>query len=72
MGDLYKNGINDIFYKKIWIQKGGKLLLPVGLADTASYELAVFIDDDENHIPYILWGYTNTTLPTIRKTARLS
>ena len=34
----------------------GKPLLPAGLADTPSYDPAVFIDDDENHTPYIVWG----------------
>ena len=36
----------------------GRPLLPEGLADTASYDPAVFIDDDEEKTPYILWGYT--------------
>ena len=36
----------------------GKPLLPQGLADTPSYDPAVFIDDDEAKTPYILWGYT--------------
>ena len=36
----------------------GKPILPAGLADTPSYDPSVFIDDDENHTPYILWGYT--------------
>ena len=36
----------------------GKPLLPQGLADTPSYDPAVFIDDDEARTPYILWGYT--------------
>ena len=34
----------------------GKPLLPQGLADTPSYDPAVFIDDDEARTPYILWG----------------
>ena len=36
----------------------GKPLLPAGLADTPSYDPSVFIDDDENQTPYIIWGYT--------------
>ena len=36
----------------------GTALLPQGLADTPSYDPAVFIDDDEAKTPYILWGYT--------------
>ena len=35
----------------------GKALLPVGLADTPSYDPTVFIDDDEAKTPYIMWGY---------------
>ena len=35
----------------------GKPLLPVGLADTPSYDPTVFIDDDEAKTPYIMWGY---------------
>lgn len=35
----------------------GAPLLPPGLADTPSYDPTVFIDDDENKTPYILWGY---------------
>lgn len=35
-----------------------KPLLPKGLVDTACYDPAVFIDDDENKTPYILFGYT--------------
>lgn len=33
-------------------------LLPNGIANTASYDPAVFIDDDEERTPYIMWGYT--------------
>lgn len=36
----------------------GKALLPQGLADTASYDPTVFIDDDEAKTPYIIWGYS--------------
>lgn len=36
----------------------GKPLLPQGLVDTPSYDPSVFIDDDENKTPYIIWGYT--------------
>ena len=36
----------------------GKPLLPKGLADTPSYDPAVFIDDDEAQTPYIMWGFT--------------
>ena len=36
----------------------GRPLLPAGLADTPSYDPAVFIDDDEARTPYILWGFT--------------
>jgi hypothetical protein len=36
----------------------GKPLLPQGLVDTACYDPAVFIDDDEAKTPYILFGYT--------------
>ena len=36
----------------------GKPLLPRGLADTPSYDPAVFIDDDEAQTPYIMWGFT--------------
>lgn len=36
----------------------GKPLLPPDLAPTASYDPAVFIDDDCGRTPYILWGYT--------------
>ena len=35
----------------------GKPLLPPGLADTASYDPTVFIDDDGAKTPYIMWGY---------------
>ena len=34
----------------------GKPILPAGLAETAQYDPAVFIDDDNT--PYLLWGYT--------------
>lgn len=34
----------------------GKPLLPKGLCPTFSYDPTVFIDDDENHTPYILFG----------------
>ncbi len=36
----------------------GEPLLPPGLADTPSYDPTVFIDDDGNKTPYIMWGYT--------------
>ena len=36
----------------------GKPLLPPWFVDTASYDPTVFIDDDENKTPYIIWGYT--------------
>jgi hypothetical protein len=36
----------------------GAPLLPALLANTASYDPAVFIDDDTNQTPYIIWGYT--------------
>ncbi len=36
----------------------GKPLLPKGLADTPSYDPAIFIDDDEARTPYIVWGFT--------------
>ncbi len=36
----------------------GKPLIPQGLEDTPSYDPTVFIDDDENQTPYIIWGYT--------------
>ncbi len=36
----------------------GKPLLPQGLVDTACYDPTVFIDDDENKTPYIMFGYT--------------
>ena len=36
----------------------GKPLLPKGLVDTPSYDPAIFIDDDEAHTPYIVFGYT--------------
>ena len=36
----------------------GKPLLPPWFVDTASYDPTVFIDDDENKTPYILFGYT--------------
>ena len=35
----------------------GKPLLPPGFADTPSYDPTVFIDDDEDKTPYIMWGY---------------
>ena len=35
----------------------GGPLLPPGLADTPSYDPTVFIDDDEDRTPYIIWGY---------------
>ena len=35
----------------------GAPLLPPHLADTPSYDPTVFIDDDENKTPYIMWGY---------------
>ena len=36
----------------------GKPLLPAGLADTPSYDPTVFIDDDPERTPYIMWGFT--------------
>ncbi|MCR5782619.1 MAG: family 43 glycosylhydrolase, partial [Clostridia bacterium] len=36
----------------------GEPLLPQGLVDTACYDPTVFIDDDENKTPYIMFGYT--------------
>ena len=36
----------------------GKPLLPKEIADTACYDPTVFIDDDENKTPYIIFGYT--------------
>ena len=36
----------------------GKPLLPPGIADTPSYDPTVFVDDDENKTPYIMWGFT--------------
>lgn len=36
----------------------GKALLPPGLVDTACYDPTVFVDDDENKTPYIMFGYT--------------
>ncbi len=36
----------------------GKPLLPQGIADTASYDPTVFIDDDEAKTPYIIFGYS--------------
>ena len=36
----------------------GKALLPQGIADTASYDPTVFVDDDEEKTPYIIWGYS--------------
>jgi len=36
----------------------GKPLLPAEIADTPSYDPSVFIDDNENRTPYIIWGYT--------------
>ena len=36
----------------------GKPLLPKGLVDTACYDPTVFIDDDEEKTPYIIFGYT--------------
>ena len=36
----------------------GAPLLPPRLAETPSYDPTVFIDDDENQTPYIMWGYT--------------
>ena len=34
----------------------GKPLLPKGLTPTYSYDPAVYVDDDENHTPYIVFG----------------
>ena len=36
----------------------GKPLLPEGFVDTPSYDPAIFIDDDEDRTPYIVFGYT--------------
>ena len=36
----------------------GKPLLPPWMVDTASYDPTVFIDDDEEKTPYIIFGYT--------------
>jgi hypothetical protein len=36
----------------------GKPILEPWVADTASYDPSVFIDDDEARTPYIIWGYT--------------
>ncbi|MBO5757681.1 MAG: family 43 glycosylhydrolase, partial [Clostridia bacterium] len=36
----------------------GKPLLPRGMADTPSYDPAIFIDDDEAQTPYLVWGFT--------------
>ena len=36
----------------------GKSLLPPWMVDTASYDPTVFIDDDEEKTPYIIFGYT--------------
>ena len=36
----------------------GEPLLPPWMVDTASYDPTVFIDDDEAHTPYIIFGYT--------------
>ena len=36
----------------------GGPLLPPRLAETPSYDPTVFIDDDENQTPYIMWGFT--------------
>lgn len=36
----------------------GKPLIPKGMVDTACYDPTVFIDDDENKTPYIMFGYT--------------
>lgn len=36
----------------------GAPLLPPWMVDTASYDPTVFIDDDEAHTPYIIFGYT--------------
>ncbi|MBQ3988061.1 MAG: family 43 glycosylhydrolase, partial [Ruminococcus sp.] len=41
-----------------YIDALGKPLLPQGLVDTACYDPTVFIDDDENKTPYIMFGYT--------------
>ena len=35
----------------------GRALLPKGLADTASYDPTVFVDDDPQRTPYIVFGY---------------
>jgi arabinoxylan arabinofuranohydrolase len=35
-----------------------KPLLPENLTPTADYDPAIFIDDDPEKTPYILWGYT--------------
>ena len=36
----------------------GKPLIPKGMVDTACYDPTVFIDDDENKTPYIMFGFT--------------
>lgn len=36
----------------------GKPLLPEDLTPTADYDPCVYIDDDSERTPYILWGYT--------------
>ena len=36
----------------------GKPLLPPRIAKTPSYDPTVFIDDDANKTPYIMWGFT--------------
>ena len=41
-----------------YIDALGKPLLPQGLVDTACYDPTVFIDDDKNKTPYIMFGYT--------------
>ena len=41
-----------------YIDALGKPLLPQGLVDTACYDPTVFIDDDKNKTPYIMFGYS--------------
>ena len=41
-----------------YIDALGKPLLPQGLVDTACYDPTVFIDDDKNKTPYIMFGFT--------------
>ena len=36
----------------------GKPLIPAGYADTACYDPTVYVEDDENKTPYLIFGYT--------------